>query len=60
MLPQEIFEKRKALRSILVNFWPCITCIIISVSGLLYYYDTDIIMVFRSRDFLKKANLLFL
>ena len=28
MLPQESFEKRHALRSILVHFWPCITCII--------------------------------
>ena len=29
MLPQEIFEKRHALRSILVHFWPCTTCIIL-------------------------------
>ena len=28
MLPQEIKKKRRALRSILVHFWPCITCII--------------------------------
>ena len=28
MLPQKIFEKRHALRSILFFFWPCITCII--------------------------------
>ena len=27
MLPQEIFEKRHALRTLLVHFWPCITCI---------------------------------
>ena len=34
MFPQETFEKRHALRSILMHFWPCITCI--SVSGLIY------------------------
>ena len=28
MLSQEIFEKKDALKSILVHFWPCITCII--------------------------------
>ena len=28
MLSQKMFEKRNAPRSILVHFWPCITCII--------------------------------
>ena len=26
--PRKIYEKRHVLRSILVHFWPCITCII--------------------------------
>ena len=36
MLHQEIFEKRHALRSILVYFWPSITCIILYQYQVLY------------------------
>ena len=37
--PPGIFEKRHALRSILVHFWPCITCIILYQYQVFYIYN---------------------